>query len=58
MERLELSGSLFMRKLGVLCLYSLIKSGAWTELAGSQVLSLSGYPFHRIKNWSLLFRPK
>ena len=29
-----------MRNLGVLCLYSLIKSGACTESAGSHVLSL------------------
>ena len=37
MERLELLGSLFMRNPGVLCLYSLTKSGACTESAGSHV---------------------
>jgi hypothetical protein len=36
--------------------YSRVSSGAWTLPTGSQVLSLSGYPFHLIRYWSLLFR--
>jgi hypothetical protein len=32
-----------------------VSSGAWTFLVGSQVLSLSGYPFHLIRYWSLRF---
>ena len=39
-ERLELLGPLFIRNPGVLCLYSLTKSGACTESAGSHVSSL------------------
>jgi hypothetical protein len=35
--------------------YSRVSSGAWTLLTGSQVLSLSGYPFHLIRYWSLWF---
>jgi hypothetical protein len=29
--------------------YFQVSSGAWTLLTGSQVLSLSGYPFHLIR---------
>jgi hypothetical protein len=36
--------------------YSQVSSGAWTLLTGSQVLLLSGYPFHLIRYWSLQFR--
>jgi hypothetical protein len=36
--------------------YFRVSSGAWTLLIGSQVLSLSGYPFHLIRYWSLRFR--
>jgi hypothetical protein len=35
--------------------YSRVSSGAWTLSTGSQVLSLSGYPFHLIRYWSLRF---
>ena len=33
--------------------YFLISCGACTLSSGSQVLSLSGYPFHLIRYWSL-----
>ena len=33
--------------------YLRVSSGAWTLLTGSHVLSLSGYPFHLIRYWSL-----
>jgi len=36
--------------------YFRVSSGAWTLPTGSQVLSLSGYPLHLIRYWSLLFR--
>ena len=36
--------------------YSRVSSGAWTFSIGSQVLSLSGYPLHLIRYWSLWFR--
>ena len=58
MERLELLGSLFMRNPGVLCLYSLTKSGACTKSADTHSSSLGGYPFHLIKNWSSLRLPE
>jgi len=35
--------------------YFRVSSGAWTFSMGSQVLSLSGYPFHLIRYWSLRF---
>ena len=35
--------------------YSFTSSGAWRFPSGSQVLSLSGYPFHLIRYWSLRF---
>jgi len=36
--------------------YFRVSSGAWTLPTSSQVLLLSGYPFHLIRYWSLLFR--
>jgi hypothetical protein len=33
--------------------YFLISNGAWMLSTGSHVLSLSGYPFHLIRYWSL-----
>jgi len=36
--------------------YFRVSSGAWTLPTGSQVLSLSGYPFHLIRYWSLRLR--
>jgi hypothetical protein len=35
--------------------YFRVSSRAWTLPIGSQVLSLSRYPFHLIRYWSLLF---
>jgi len=35
--------------------YFRVSSGAWMLSIGSQVLSLSGYPSHLIRYWSLLF---
>jgi hypothetical protein len=35
--------------------YSQVSSGAWTFSISSQVLSLSGYPLHLIRYWSLRF---
>ena len=37
--------------------YSFRMSGAWRWSAGSQVLSLSGYPLHLIRYWSRRFFP-
>jgi hypothetical protein len=42
----------------VLFQYAWTSSAAWTFAAGSHVLSASGYPFHLIRNWSFLLRPK
>jgi len=46
----------FLSSRGCASWYFRVSSGAWTLLMGSQVLSLSGYPFHLIRYWSLLFR--
>jgi hypothetical protein len=42
----------------VLFQYAWTSSAAWTFVAGSHVLSASGYPFHLMRNWSFLLRPK
>jgi hypothetical protein len=42
----------------VLFQYAWISSAAWIFVAGSHVLSASGYPFHLMRNWSFLLRPK
>jgi hypothetical protein len=39
------------------CWYCFIKSEAWTWVAGSHILSLSGYPSHLTKYWSSFPRP-
>ena len=46
----------FLSSGGCALWYFRVSSGARTLPTGSQVLSLSGYPFHLIRYWSLLFR--